>query len=110
MVAFLPLTIIIYLVFKFKLKYNQWHWFDILSIIIPGILYSVLDVCIKKPKTLSNVLELIIIGILAAILFLFRAKLGKNTPVNSKTYSFVTFISISLLTIIFYFLVPALTE
>ncbi len=102
-VAF-PLTIIIFVIFRFILAVKNWHIADVLMLLFPGAIYLIIyttriDRLIRNPKTLGSLSGPIWLGIVCGVLFLIRCILAKKIPAYSKKIAFIALMVMLIITI-----------
>lgn len=83
--------------------------------IMPGMIYSTLyyyevESLVGHSKTLSNLFEPIMIGVMTAGLLLMRCLVSKRNKASSKILSTATLVLIIIVTISVYLMIPALPE
>lgn len=107
-----PGSLIVFFVFLLFYKYSKWEVFDLLSLVIPIQLHSLLIefTSIKNKGTGNDIGEPIYLGIIFVIVIIIRAILGKLTPDFSKKYALYSFIFMIAFAIAIYFIVPDLGE
>lgn len=110
-----PLTVIIYLIFRLYYKVTEWYYTDLFLIIMPGNLYLILDKAdldklLNISKSLGNMVELMFIGIGCGLIFLLRAILGKKFPNYSRRFSLLGVLLMVVLTVFVYIFTPSLPE
>ncbi len=111
----IPVVGIIYMIFKFRYKVQNWNWTDLLVLVIPGNIYAILDLIrldkyIGNYKTLANLVEPLFIGISCGAIFLVRVALGKKYPYASRKLSLLAILLMVILTIGVYVFTPSLPE
>jgi hypothetical protein len=91
---------LIYLIFRFKFKLTDWYVYDLIIMIVPGMLHSVsflFDIHFGRPQCMPTFfIKLYILIISNIIVFLIRTVMCLKKPENSKKYS--------VLGMVFYFL------
>ena len=103
-------TAIIFVFFRRNLDL-KWYWWEALCLLIPGIVYCLIDwVNIGKSKSLGNLVEPIIIGVAYAVAIVIRAKLGSIYFDRNFLFAIVVPIFITILAVSIYFLMPSLPE
>jgi len=115
LVTALPLAFTIFLIFRHILKVEEWYYFDFVTVLVPGMLYAVmdfkrLDKLFGISKSLGNLAEPVLIGIGCGVGFLFRSILARIYPNYSRKISFFSILAMFTLTIGVYFFTPALPE
>lgn len=115
LITVLPLLLPIYIVFFRNSNKLNWYVTDIFSMIMPGMIYSTLyyyevESLVGHSKTLSNLFEPIMIGVMTAGLLLMRCLVSKRNKASSKILSTATLVLIIIVTISVYLMIPALPE
>jgi hypothetical protein len=95
-----------------KYKYSSWFSFDLLSIIIPIQIHSLLiEFNLLRSKGTGNEIgETIYIGIVYVIVFLIRSVVGIKNPNKSKKYALGSFLIMLLIVLLLYLAVPFMNE
>jgi hypothetical protein len=111
----LPLLLPIYIIYFKSSTKLKWYVTDIFSIIMPGTIYSTLyyyevESMVGHSKTLANLIEPIMIGVITAVLLLMRCVVANRNKTSSKKIAMVTLILIIIVTISVYLMTPALPE
>ena len=115
----LPLTAVIFLIFRLVLKAKVWYLTDLVGIFIPGALWVALyeqeligffrD--LSHSKGMGNVIvEQGGLGIVYSLLFLLRSIAGRKYPGYSKGLSLLALLMMVLVTIAIYVFTPGLPE
>ena len=115
LITVLPLLLPIYIVFFHNSNKLNWYVTDIFSMIMPGMIYSTLyyyevESLVGHSKTLSNLFEPIMIGVMTAGLLLMRCLVSKRNKASSKILSTATLVLIIIVTISVYLMIPAFPE
>jgi hypothetical protein len=102
-VAF-PLTIIIFVIFRFILAVKIWHIADVLMLLFPGLIYLIIyairiDRLILNPKRLGSLSGPIWLGIVCGVIFLIRCILAKKMPAYSKKIASIALMVMLIITI-----------
>ncbi|HLP44683.1 MAG TPA: hypothetical protein VK469_01985 [Candidatus Kapabacteria bacterium] len=107
-----PFCGIIFFIFYMKYKYSSWFCFDLLAIIIPIQIHSLLiEFNLLKSKGTGNEIgEPIYIGIVYVIVFLIRSVVGIKYPKKSKKYALGSFLIMLLIVLLLYLAVPFMNE
>lgn len=108
--AYLSLVCVAYVTSKLRRHCWQWCVWDILVAVLPGGIYAFMDIYFNTPKTLSNLLELVYLGIASGSLFFIKSLLPTVKPATYRSLSLAGLVIITLLTIGVYCMVPALSE
>lgn len=93
LITVVPLTAVIFLIFKFAFKVKDWYLADLTMFIMPVITYIILDNIrldrlMDVPRRLSNVTVSVIVGLACALVFLARCILSMKRPDHSKKISY----------------------
>ena len=89
----------------------KWYWWETLCLLIPGIIYCLIDwVNLGKGKSLGNLVEPIIIGVAYAVAIVIRAKLGSIYFDRNLLFAIIVPIVLTILAVSIYFLMPSLPE
>ncbi len=110
-VAF-PLTIIIFVIFRFILAVKNWHIADVLMLLFPGAIYLIIyttriDRLIRNPKTLGSLSGPIWLGIVCGGIFLIRCILAKKMPAYSKKIVSIALMVMLIVTLGIAILIPS---
>lgn len=102
-VAF-PLTIIIFVIFRFILAVKTWHVADFLMLLFPGAIYLIIyairiDGLMRNPKTIGSFSGPIWLGIVCGVIFLIRCILGTKMPAYSKKIASIALMVMLIITI-----------
>jgi hypothetical protein len=102
-VAF-PLTIIIFVIFRFILAVKNWHIADVLMLLFPGAIYLIIysigiGRLIRNPKTLGFLSGPIWLGLVCGLIFLIRCILAKKMPAHSKKIASIALMAMLIITI-----------
>lgn len=102
---------IIFFIFFIKYKYSFWFIYDLLSLIIPIQIHSLLlELGLKSKGTGNEIGETIYIGIAFVIVFLLRSIVGMKNIQNSKKYSIGSFLIMILIVLLLYLAIPFMNE
>jgi hypothetical protein len=110
------LSSIVFLIFRVYLKTKTWYLLDVLTVLLPGILYAILDISnfdrfLGHAKALGNIIsEPIILGISCGIVFFLRSIGGRKFPQYTKKLSCLSVIVMLVLTVSIYVFMPDLQE
>lgn len=106
LVTVVPLTAVIFLIFKFAFRVKDWYLADLTMFVMPVITYIILDNMrldrlMDIPRRMSNESVSIMVGLTCALVFLVRCVLSRKRPDHSKKISymalaFMTFASIGI--------------
>ena len=107
-----PLEIATYLVFRFRWAYRGWHVYDALAALLPVAIYTLVEEnkIIVAPKSLSNLIEPVIVAVGCSLVFLVRSHLGKKDAERSRQYSAWAMVLACLIPLLVFSFVPAFPE
>lgn len=107
-----PCCGIIFFIFFIKYKYSSWFIFDLLSLIIPIQIHSLLiEFDLLKTKGTGNEIgEPIYIGIAYVIVFLIRSIVGRRNIKNSRKYAMGSLLIMILIVLLLYLAIPFMNE
>ncbi|WP_062358428.1 hypothetical protein [Pseudoxanthomonas mexicana] len=84
------------------------HAWDGLQLVMPGGLWLLLVVLADGDKSLSNLLELPLLGVVTGMLFSLRVALSRRLPSRSNTWSFIALLGSSAMAIVLWACIPRL--
>jgi hypothetical protein len=99
-----PLTIIIFVIFRFILTVKNWHIADVLMLLFPGAIYLVIyssgiGRLTRNPKTLGSLSGPVWLGLVCGVIFLIRCTLAKKMPAHSKKIASIALMVMLIITI-----------
>lgn len=111
MIGAIPISLVIFLVARFRFGIKEWFLSDMGMILLPGSLYWMVLCFLHVPKTLGNLLEPIILAVISVSSFTFRIYITRKTEKgNVKELSYYCFGFVMCATVILYLVTPALPE
>lgn len=115
LVTVVPLTAVIFLIFKFAFKVKDWYLADLTMFIMPVITYIILDNMrldrlMDIPRRMSNETVSIMVGLACALVFLVRCVLGMRSPDRSKKISFIALVVMTFAAVGIFVVAPPFSE
>lgn len=86
----------------------QGHVWDGLQLVLPGALWLLLVVFADGDKSLSNLLELPVLGATTGVLFSLRVALSRRLPSRNQRWSGLALLASSLVAIVLWACMPRL--
>lgn len=84
------------------------HLWDGLQLVLPGALWLLLVVLADGDKSLSNLLELPLLGAVTGVLFSLRIALSRRLPSRNQRWSWLALLASSLVAIVLWACMPRL--
>ena len=111
-VTSLPLCVITFSIYSFGLKYKNWKIYDLFTLLLPGLIYSIIENIhyFHQHKSLSNIIEPAVIGLIFGICFFLRIFFSRIKPEKTQFFSISAMILMVVVTLCIYFLFPSLPE
>lgn len=111
LVTVIPLTAVIFFIFKYAFKVKDWYLADLTMFLMPVITYVILDNLrldrlIDVPKRLSDETVSVLVGLACALVFLARCILGRKNPGNSKKISYIALVVMTVAAIGIFVVAP----
>jgi NADH:ubiquinone oxidoreductase subunit 2 (subunit N) len=114
LITVVPLTAVIFVVFRFFLKMREWYASDWIMLVIPGAIYIMMEKLrpdrLISMRVLENIDASIAIGILCALIFLIRCFSARKRREDAKKFSYLSVIVMTIATIIVLMVAPPFTN
>ncbi len=114
LITALPLTAIIFAVFRFILKMREWYAADGIMLFVPAVVYVVMEN--MRPDRIIGLRLLdsnkvsILIGLLCAGIFLYRCMHARKRAANAKKFSYLSVIAMTIATISAFLFAPPFSD
>ena len=114
LITVVPLTVAIFVFFKFFLKMREWYASDWIMLVIPGAIYFLMEKLrldkLVGIRVLDNNYTSIAIGILCALIFLIRCFRARERSEDAKKLSYLSVIVMTVVTIFVLMVAPPFTN
>lgn len=104
----IPSVPVCLLVWFFGRKRVQWNGLDFLILVVPYLAWMLSAAVIDRPKSMSNIVELLYLGLAAALVPIIRLVVPKAW--NGKVVAMVLLIAICVVAVGLYLFLPCLPE
>lgn len=114
LITALPLTAAIFAVFRFILKMREWYAADGIMLIIPAVIYFIMENL--RPdrliglRALDSINVALLTGVLCAGIFLIRCMSARKRKGDAKKFSYASVIVMAIATVTAFLLSPPFPE